>query len=111
MDGDLNTSFSIHADDKLSTGDDWLEVDLEQTYMIDNYVVCSQTANPPYRVTSFTLQKSDDRFHWTAVDTVSSASDPLEHYYGIPMTRGTDCAGILRSLRAHLFTARQAIHD
>ena len=28
VDGDLNTSFTVHADDKFSHGDDWLDVDL-----------------------------------------------------------------------------------
>jgi hypothetical protein len=88
VDGDLNTSFTIHADDKLSSGDDWLEVDLEQQFRIDHYVVCSQTADPDYRVTACTLQKSDDRFRWTDIDTFTGSSlGPLEHYYGIPMGR------------------------
>jgi hypothetical protein len=106
VDGDLNTSFTIHVDDRLSTGDDWLEVDLEQTCMIDNYVVCSQATNPPYRVTSFTLQKSDDRFHWTDVDTVSSASDPLEHYYGIPMTRVARTVPAFRARYVRIYLPR-----
>jgi hypothetical protein len=88
VDGDLNTAFTIHADDKLSSGDDWLEIDLEQTFRIDHYVVYSQSADPEYRVTTFTLQKSDDRFHWVDIDSVTRSSDgPLEHYYGIPMNR------------------------
>ncbi len=98
VDGNLNTSFTIHADDKLSHGDDWLQVDLEQPYRIDHYVVCSQTADSEYRVTSFTLQRSDDDRHWTDVETVHEPDGPLEHYYGIPMSR------IARSVP--VFTAR-----
>ena len=73
MDGDLNTAFVIHPDDRISSGDDWLLVDLEKTYVIDRYTVISQTQNPAYRPVSFTLQKSDDKFVWTDVDSVANA--------------------------------------
>lgn len=89
VDGDLNTAFTIHADDKISSGEDWLEVDLEQSFRIDQYVVCSQSANPAYRVNKFILQKSDDRLIWTDVEVVTGGSGTLEHYYGIPMSRWT----------------------
>ena len=87
VDGDLNTAFVIHADDKLSSGDDWIEVDLERPCMIDRYVVASQTPYPAYRPARFNLQRSDDGFTWTDVDAVANNTDKLDHYYGIPMTK------------------------
>jgi hypothetical protein len=87
VDGDLNTAFTIHADDKLSNGEDWFQVDLEKFYLIDRYVVASQAADPAYRVLEFTLQKSDDGFIWTDVDAVPKGDVVVDHYYGIPMTK------------------------
>ncbi len=87
LDGDLNTAFTIHADDTLSSGDDWIQVDLERPCMIDRYVVASQTPHPAYRPATFNLQRSDDGFSWTDVDPPSSNTDQLDHYYGIPMTK------------------------
>jgi hypothetical protein len=87
VDGDLNTAFTIHADDKLSSGDDWIQVDLERLCMIDRYVVASQTPYPAYRPASFNLQRSDDGFTWIDVDAVANNTDQLDHYYGIPMTK------------------------
>ena len=87
VDGDLNTAFTIHADDKLSSGDDWIQVDLERPCMIDRYAVASQTPYPAYRPASFNLQRSDDGFTWTEVDPVANNTDQLDHYYGIPMTK------------------------
>jgi hypothetical protein len=87
VDGDLNTGFTLHADDKISSGDDWFLVDLENNYRIDRYVVSSQSADPAYRLSTFTLQRSDDGFNWTAVDSVTDGEAKLEHYYGVPMTK------------------------
>ncbi len=87
VDGDLNTAFTIHADDKLSSGDDWIQVDLERPCLIDRYVVASQTPYPAYRPGSFDLQRSDDGFTWTDVDPLANNTDQLDHYYGIPMTK------------------------
>jgi hypothetical protein len=87
VDGDLNTAFTIRADDKLSSGDDWIQVDLERPCMIDRYVVASQTPYPTYRPASFNLQRSDDGVTWTDVDPLTSNTDQLDHYYGIPMTK------------------------
>jgi hypothetical protein len=87
VDGDLNTGFTIHADDKLSSDDDWIQVDLERPCMIDRYVVSSQTAYPAYRPATFNLQRSDDGFTWTEVDQLAKNTDQLDHYYGIPMTK------------------------
>jgi hypothetical protein len=87
VDGDLNTGFTIHADDELSSGDDWIQVDLERICMIDHYVVASQSADPAYRPGSFNLQRSDDGFAWTDVDTHADNTATLDHYYGIPMIR------------------------
>jgi hypothetical protein len=87
VDGDLNTALTIDADDKLSSGDDWIQVDLERPCMIDRYVVASQTAYPAYRPAIFNLQRSDDGFTWTEVDPAAANTDQLDHYYGIPMTK------------------------
>jgi hypothetical protein len=87
VDGDLNTAFTLHAGDPLVTGDDWLQIDLENSFLIDHYVVSSQTAYPAYRPAAFKLQRSDDGFNWTDVDTVTGSAGPLEQYYGIPMMR------------------------
>ncbi len=87
VDGDLNTGFTLHTDDKLSSGDDWFQVDLDKIHMIDRYILSFQAADPAYRPTSFTLQKSDDGFAWIDVDTVVDKAVTLDHYYGIPMTR------------------------
>ena len=80
VDGDPETAFAIYADDKISSGDDWLQVDLDKKYRIDRYVVVSK---PPVTKLAtnakFTLQKSDDGFAWTDVDSVSNnASERVE---------------------------------
>ena len=72
VDGNPDTAFTIYGDDKISSGDDWLEVDLDRKYVIDDYAVVSKPANPSWRPAVFTLQKSDDGFAWTDVDTVSN---------------------------------------
>ena len=72
VDGDLNTAFVIHDDDPISSGDDWFMVDLEKNYLMDQYVVISQTKIPAYRPVSFKLQKSDDGFAWIDVDSVEN---------------------------------------
>jgi hypothetical protein len=79
VDGDPKTAFAIYADDKISSGDDWLELDLEKKYRIDRYVVVSKPPVASWRSARFTLQKSDDRFAWTDVDSVSdNASERVE---------------------------------
>lgn len=87
VDGDLNTGFTVHSDDKIASGDDWLEVELDRPLMIDRYIVSSQAADPHYRPNHFVLQKSDDGFTWSVVDSVENQQPELAHYYGIPMTR------------------------
>jgi hypothetical protein len=87
VDGDLNTGFTIHGDDKLSSGDDWIQVDLERTCMIDTYIVASQAADPAYRPVSFNLQRSADGLTWMDVDAPANSTATLDHYYGIPMTK------------------------
>jgi hypothetical protein len=84
VDGDLNTGFTVHADDRISSGDDWLQVDLEKSCRIDRYILCSQSANSDYRPTLFGLQCSDDGFVWKTVDAVAEHPAQLDHYYGIP---------------------------
>jgi hypothetical protein len=79
VDGDAGTAFTIYNDDKVSSGDDWLEVDLDKKYMIDRYVVVSKPPDASWRPTMFTLQRSDDGFTWTDVDTVSkNKSEKIE---------------------------------
>ena len=106
VDGDLNTAFTIHADDKLSSGDDWIQVDLERPCMIDRYVVASQAAYPAYRPASFNLQRSDDGFTWTDVDPVANHTDPLDHYYGIPMTKVVRSVPAFRARYVRLYLPR-----
>jgi hypothetical protein len=87
VDGDLNTGFTVHADDKISSGEDWLQIDLEKSCRIDRYILCSQSADPAYRPTLFGLQCSDDGFAWKIVDAVAEHSPPLDHYYGVAMIK------------------------
>ncbi|MGA9798282.1 MAG: discoidin domain-containing protein [Terriglobales bacterium] len=103
VDGDLNTAFTIHADDALSSGDDWVQVDLERSCMIDRYVVASQTAYPAYRPATFNLQRSDDGFTWTDVDPATPNTDQLDHYYGIPMTKVTRNVPAFRARYVRLY--------
>jgi hypothetical protein len=70
VDGLVNTAFVVTDFDQISTGDDWLTVDLGKTYRIDRYVVLSVPPNAVYRPESFVLQRSDDGFSWTDVDSV-----------------------------------------
>ena len=79
VDGDAETAFAIYADDKISSGDDWLQVDLDKKYRIDRYVVVSKPPETRWRPAKFSLQKSDDGFVWTDVDSVSNnASERVE---------------------------------
>jgi hypothetical protein len=79
VDGNPDTAYTIPADDKISLGDDWFSVDLDRTFMIDRYVVVSKAADPASRLTTFTLQRSDDQFCWTDVDSVvGNASERIE---------------------------------
>jgi hypothetical protein len=55
----------------MSTGEEWLVVDLDQTYLIDRYVVLSTPPHATWRPETFVLQKSDDGFSWTDVDQVA----------------------------------------
>ena len=66
-------------------GDDWFMVDLEKACMMDQYVVISQTQNPAYRPVSFKLQKSDDGFAWTDVDSVKNSNGKLSTIDCIPL--------------------------
>jgi hypothetical protein len=103
VDGDLNTAFTLHGDDKLSKGDDCLQVDLENSYLIDNFLVSSQTADPAYRPHTFSLQKSDDGLSWTDVDSVSGYFGMIAHYYGIPMMTVTRAVPAFRSRYVRLY--------
>ena len=104
VDGDLNTAFTVHADDRLSSGEDWLLVDLDREYLIDRYVVSSQTADPAYRPAKFVLQKSAEGRTWTDVDAVAPNPLALDHYYGIPMLRVERAVAPFRArfVRLHL---------
>lgn len=68
VDGSTSTAFTIQADDKMSSGDDWLMLDLEKMYTVDRYVVISTPQDPQWRPGLFTIQKSDDGFIWTDLD-------------------------------------------
>ncbi len=103
VDDDLGTSFTVHADDQLLSGDDWLQLDLENSYQIDHYVVALQSADPAYRVNTFILQKSDDGFTWTDVDTVAHGAGVLEQYYGIPMSRTARAVPVFRARYVRLY--------
>jgi len=103
VDGDLNTAFTIHADDKLSSGDDWIQVDLERPCMVDRYVVACQTPYPSYRPPSFNLKRSDDGFSWTDVDPLTNNTGQLDHYYGIPMTKVTRNVPAFRARYVRLY--------
>ncbi len=103
VDGDLNTAFTIHADDKISSGDDWVQVDLDRPCMIDRYVVASQSAYSAYRPASFNLQRSDDGFTWADVDPLANNTDYLEHYYGTPMTKVTRNVPAFRARYVRLY--------
>jgi alpha-L-fucosidase 2 len=71
VDGNARSAFAIYADDRITSGDDWLHVDLDRPQTIDHYVVVSAPPVADWRPTTFTLQKSDDGFAWTDVDKVT----------------------------------------
>jgi len=86
VDGNMNTAFVIKADDKISSSDDWLAVDLDKTLIIDRYVLVSETQDSAYRPGRFTLQRSNDGFAWTDVASVANnLSDRVEQ--GVPVFR------------------------
>ena len=77
VDGNLQTAFTIAADDKISSGDDWFRVDLDKPCVIDHYVVVFGPGGPPPGV--FSLQSSEDGFAWMTVDTATdTSSDRVE---------------------------------
>jgi hypothetical protein len=71
VDEDPRSAFAIYADDRITSGDDWLQVDLEQPCTIDRYVIVSTPPVAEWRPASFALQKSDDGFTWTDVEKVA----------------------------------------
>ena len=71
VDGDLSSAFSIYPEDRIASGDDWLQVDLDRPQTVDRYVVVSAPSVEDWRPSTFTLQKSDDGFTWTDVDKVT----------------------------------------
>jgi hypothetical protein len=86
VDGNVNTAFVIEAGDNLSFGDDWLAVDLDEVLKVDRYVLVSETRDSAYLPQRFTLQKSDDGFVWTDVDSVTgNVSNWVER--GVPAFR------------------------
>jgi len=72
VDGNPDTAFTIEADDKISSNEDWFLVDLDKPFMIDRYVVVSRPRDPAYRPGAFRLERSDDGFAWTPVDAVAN---------------------------------------
>jgi hypothetical protein len=77
VDGDAGTAFTIYNDDKVASGDDWLEVDLDKKYLIDRYSVVSKPPDASWRPNTFILQRSDDGFVWTDVDSVSKNTSEI----------------------------------
>ena len=71
VDGDPRSAFAIYADDRITSGDDWLQLDLERPCTIDRYVVASTPPVPGWRPKNFHLQKSDDGYTWTDVEKVA----------------------------------------
>lgn len=71
VDEDPRSAFAIHADDRIAFGDDWLHVDLGRSCTMDRYVVVSTPPVAEWRPARFLLQKSDDGFTWTDVETVT----------------------------------------
>ena len=71
VDGDAKSAFAIYPDDRITSGEDWLQVDLDRPQTIDRYIVVSTPPTEGWRPVNFTLQKSDDGFTWTDVDKVT----------------------------------------
>jgi hypothetical protein len=71
VDEDPRSAFAIYADDRIVSGDDWLELDLERPCTIDRYVLVSNPPVAEWRPSKFSLQKSDDGFTWTDVEQVT----------------------------------------
>jgi hypothetical protein len=90
VDGDLTTAFAIHADDPISSGEDWFAVDLDKTCLIDRYVLICQSHNPLYLPKRFSVQRSDDGLVWSDVE--SSAKLTGEHSM-------VDCIPLIRVQR------------
>lgn len=68
VDEDPRTAFAIYANDRIASGDDWLQIDLERPLTIDRYVLVSTPPVAAWRPSGFVLQKSDDGFTWTDVE-------------------------------------------
>ena len=71
VDGDPRSAFAIYADDRITSGEDWLQLDLERPCTIDRYVLASTPPVPAWRPKNFQLQKSDDGYTWTEVEKVT----------------------------------------
>ncbi len=71
VDEDPRSAFAIYADDRIASGDDWLQIDLERPCTIDRYVLVSTPPVAEWRPSNFSLQKSDDGFTWADVEKVS----------------------------------------
>ncbi len=87
VDGTLTHPFIIHADDPISTGEDWFMVDLEQPCMIDRYIVSFPSCRPRYVPRRFWLQRSDDAVNWADVDTVAKLEGKSGTALCIPLLR------------------------
>ena len=71
VDENPRSAFAIYADDRIASGDDWLQLDLERPCTIDRYVLSSTPPVAEWRPVNFRLQKSDDGFTWVDVDKVA----------------------------------------
>ena len=110
VDGDLTTAFAIHADDPISSGEDWFAVDLDKTCLIDRYVLICQSQNPLYLPKRFSVQRSDDGLVWSDVEVEREAHrralDGRLHSVDSSATR---CPCLPRALCSDLFPGRKAI--
>jgi hypothetical protein len=71
VDENPRSAFAIYADDRIASGDDWLQIDLDRPCTIDRYVLVSNPPVAEWRPKNFVLQKSDDGFTWTDVEKVA----------------------------------------
>ncbi len=71
VDGSIDTAFVLSDYDDIASGDDWLMVDLNATYLIDRYVVLSVPPSALWHPKNLILQASEDGTSWKEVDRVT----------------------------------------
>jgi hypothetical protein len=87
VDGTLTHPFLIHADDPISSGEDWFMVDLDQPLTIDRYIVTFPSYMPRYVPRRFALQRSDDGLTWADVEVVAKVEGKAATELCIPLLR------------------------